>query len=351
MIISASRRTDIPAFFGEWFVKRLLQGFAMFRNPMRPTQVFAISLFPEDVDAIVFWTKNPKPFLEKLEYLKDYTYYFQFTLNPYDTDLEPNLPDKNVLIDTFIRLSDIIGPKRVIWRYDPIIITPRMDMMYHLEKFEELCEKLSKFTTKCIISYVDFYKSAVPSLEKIKAVDLSDDEKLELFYNVGQIAKKYGLSVETCAEAVDVEKIGLRKAHCIDGALIEELRGKKYDFKKDKNQRLACGCVQSVDVGIFNTCMHFCAYCYANYNRKAIEKNVKEMFDENSPLLCSRLDLTRDEIRIRIEDKSYPIKLDEILHYRKSENEIFQRSFVDDKDDTQSKLERIISKLKRSIFS
>ncbi|ACM61715.1 uncharacterized protein DUF1848 [Caldicellulosiruptor bescii] len=332
MIISASRRTDIPAFFGDWFINRIKEGFAMYRNPMRPSQVFAVSLLPEDVDAIVFWTKNPKNFLEKLKYLENYIYYFQFTITPYGKDIEPNIPPKDEVVQTFIELSNLIGKKRVIWRYDPIIITDKMPLSYHKEKFEELCEKLAPYTQKCIISYVDFYSKAVDELNKINAKDFSADELYNVFGAIGSIGKRYNLSVETCAEDVSIEQLGLKKAHCVDGDLIRELRKEKgfyevKEYKKDNNQRKACGCAQSIDLGIFNTCKHFCTYCYANFSRSSIVKNV-EKYDEKSPLLCSYLDLEKDEIRIKEKDGSRKIEKDNILQKKFNElKTLEQRSF------------------------
>ncbi|WP_307720913.1 DUF1848 domain-containing protein [Caldicellulosiruptor changbaiensis] len=326
VIISASRRTDIPAFYGDWFINRIKEGFAMYRNPMRLTQVFAVSLHPKDVDAIVFWTKNPKNFLDKLKYLEEYTYYFQFTITPYGKDIEPGIPSKDEVIETFIELSNMIGKKRVIWRYDPIIITDKMDLEYHKEKFEELCEKLSPYTQKCIISYVDFYSKAVDELNRINAKDLAAEELYNLFGAMGSIGKKYNLSVETCAEDLPVEQLGLKKAHCVDGELILQLKREKdpywtASFKKDKNQRQVCGCVQSIDLGIFNTCKHFCTYCYANFSRNSILKNA-EKYDVNSPLLCSRLDLEKDEIRIREKDGSIKLDREAILKAEANQKEL-----------------------------
>lgn len=317
LIISASRRTDIPAFFGDWFINRIKEGFAMYRNPMKPTQVFAVSLLPEDVDAIVFWTKNPKNFLDKLKYVEEYTYYFQFTITPYGKDIEPNIPPKDEIIQTFIELSNLIGKKRVIWRYDPIIISDKMPLAYHKEEFEKLCEKLSLYTQKCIISYVDFYSKAEENLSKIKARKLGDEELLNLFEKLASIAKKYNLSIETCAEDIEAYQLGIKKAHCVDGELINELRKEKgfYDereYKKDSNQRKACGCVQSVDIGIFNTCKHFCTYCYANFSKNSILKNLQK-YDVNSPLLCSFVDPKKDEIRIKEKNGSRKLNLNDIL--------------------------------------
>ncbi|WP_041741807.1 DUF1848 domain-containing protein [Caldicellulosiruptor kronotskyensis] len=317
MIISASRRTDIPAFFGDWFINRIKEGFAMYRNPIRPSQVFAVSLLPEDVDAIVFWTKNPKNFLDKLKYLEDYIYYFQFTITPYGKDIEPNIPQKDEVVQTFIELSNLIGKKRVIWRYDPIIISDKMPLDYHKEEFEKLCEKLSLYTQKCIISYVDFYSKAEENLSKIKARKLEDKELLNLFDELASIARKYNLSIEMCAEDIEACHLGITKAHCVDGKLINELRKEKgfcdvREYKKDSNQRKACGCVQSIDIGIFNTCKHFCTYCYANFSKNSILKNIQK-YGINSPLLCSFVDPKKDEIMIKEKNGSRKLSLNGIL--------------------------------------
>jgi len=334
MIISASRRTDIPAFYGDWFINRIKEGFAMYRNPMRPTQVFAVSLLPEDVDAIVFWTKNPRNFLNKLKYLEEYTYYFQFTVTPYGKDIEPGIPSKDEVIQTFMELSNMIGKKRVIWRYDPIIINDKMPLSYHKEKFEELCEKLSPYTQKCIISYVDFYSKAMDELNKINAKDLTAEQLYNVFGEIGKIGKRYKLSVEICAEEVPVEELGVKKAHCVDGELINELRKERgfkddTEYKKDNNQRKACGCVQSVDLGIFNTCKHFCTYCYANFSRNSIIKNAQE-YDVNSALLCSFLDIEKDEIRIRENEGSRKIDKEAIRDGKTNSTELYgQLSFYD----------------------
>lgn len=352
MIISASRRTDIPAFFGEWFVKRIQEGFVMYKNPMRPSQVFAVSLEPEDVDAFVFWTKNPAPFIDKLDYLNDYVYYFQFTLNPYDRSLEPQLPPKNKLVNTFAELSSKVGKDCVIWRYDPVILTDKFTISYHEENFEKLAEKLCNYTTKCIVSYVDFYGKAEPALRKIGAKMLSHSEILEVLSRLTKIAQKYGLELESCAEEADVESIGIKRAHCVDGELIRLLRQKKgletaSVFLKDKNQRAACGCVQSVDIGFFNTCQHFCIYCYANHHKGHILNNIKA-YDVNSPVLCSSVDWENDEIRIRIADKSFKVEKEEIL----SENDEKSLSvpwFWGEEDTAEAKRKRILSKLKRAV--
>ncbi|WPX08766.1 DUF1848 domain-containing protein [Anaerocellum danielii] len=352
MIISASRRTDIPAFFGDWFINRIKEGFTMYRNPMRPTQVFAVSLLPEDVDAIVFWTKNPKNFLNKLRYLDGYTYYFLFTVTPYGKDIEPGIPSKDEVIQTFIELSNIIGKKRVIWRYDPIIVNDKMPLSSHKEKFEELCEKLSPYTQKCIISYVEFYSKLADKLNKINAKGLSAEELYNVFSEISKIGKKYNLSVETCAQKLPVEELGLKKAQCVDGDLINELKrekgfGNDIKYKKDKNQRKECGCVQSVDIGMFNTCRHFCIYCYANHGKDSIIKNAQK-YDVNSPLLCSCLDIEKDEIRIKGKESSWKLDKEAVQGGKLNSTESYGQLWFDDSNENLS--EKLDSWLEKKVL-
>ena len=160
MIISASRRTDIPSYYSEWFYNRIKEGFVYVRNPMNIHQIGKISLSPDVVDGIVFWTKNPAPMLDRLGELEKYTYYFQFTVNPYSTDVEPNVPSKNdTIIPTFQKLSSIIGKERIVWRYDPILLNEKYTVDYHIKYFSMLADKLAYYTEKCTVSFLDMYKN------------------------------------------------------------------------------------------------------------------------------------------------------------------------------------------------
>ena len=162
MIISASRRTDIPNYYSEWFFNRIKEGYVLVRNPMNISQVSKISLSPDVVDGIVFWTKNPLPILDRLEELREYTYYFQFTLTPYGKDVEPNVPSKNdLIIPSFRKLSERIGKERVVWRYDPILFNDKYTMDYHVKYFKTLAAKLHAYTEKCIVSILDFYQKTI----------------------------------------------------------------------------------------------------------------------------------------------------------------------------------------------
>lgn len=288
MILSVSRRTDIPAFFSEWFYNRLKEGFAYVRNPMNIHQVSKIVLSPEVIDCIVFWSKNPKPMLGRLDELKDYMYYFQFTINAYDKGLEAGVPKKDGVISTFKELSEKIGRKRVIWRYDPILLTERMDLNYHVKYFEEIAKRLKDHTDTCVISFVDLYKKTEQNLRGTDAREPSKIEMVELAYRLSQIANDYGITIQTCAEEIDLEAAGVKHGKCIDGALIEDLIGERIGAKKDPNQRKECGCVQSIDIGEYNTCAHGCKYCYANFKEGVVARNFA-MHDPKSPLLVGNV--------------------------------------------------------------
>jgi hypothetical protein len=264
MIISASRRTDIPAFFGKWFGERLEEGFVEVKNPYNPGLVKRISLCPADVDCIVFWTKNPEPFLKLLPKLNPYSYYFLFTLTPYGKDLEPGVPDKALIMDTFCRLSEMIGKEKVIWRYDPIVFTDRMDMDFHIRAFEEMAKTLSLFTVKCIISFLTFYKKTVLKLRDHNIRRPETNEITSLVKSLIRICQRYGLDIVSCASESALEGYGLKPNRCIDNEMISLMTGKILPYHKDKNQRIACGCHESTDIGTYNTCCYKCLYCYAN---------------------------------------------------------------------------------------
>ena len=288
MILSASRRTDIPAFYSDWFFNRLKEGFVLVRNPMNIHQVSRVTLSPEVIDCIVFWSKNPKPMLARLDELKDYMYYFQFTINPYDRGLELGVPRKEGIISTFKELSEKIGLKRVIWRYDPILLTENMGVDYHVRYFEEIAKRLEGYTNMCVISFVDLYQKTQRNLKDTTAREPSQNEMIEIASKLCATAKKYGITIQTCAEEIALESVGIKHGRCIDSALIEDLLDVKLVVDKDPNQRKECGCVQSIDIGEYNTCAHGCKYCYANFKDGVVAAN-RAAHDVNSPLLIGNL--------------------------------------------------------------
>ena len=285
MIISASRRTDIPAFYSDWMFNRIKEEYVLVRNPMNIHQIGRISLSPDVVDGIVFWTKNPTPMLARLSELENYTYYFQFTLTAYDRDVEQNIPSKNsVIIPAFQELSKRIGRDRIIWRYDPIFFNDRYTMEYHCKYFRSLASKLADYTEKCTISLLDLYKNTERNLKSLIIQKETIEMQYELLQCFSAIAMEYGLSIDTCAEAVDFENVSVLHASCIDKERFERLGNCKLSLGKDPNQRTECGCAASIDIGAYNTCKHGCLYCYANYNRNIVNRNAL-LHNPFSPLL------------------------------------------------------------------
>ena len=289
MIISASRRTDIPAFYSDWFTNRLREGFVLVRNPMNIHQVSRISLNPAVVDCIVFWTKNPSHMLEKLPFYSRYNYYFQFTITPYNRRLEPNVIEKQGVISVFQKLSKYLGKNRLIWRYDPIILTEDITVENHVAWFTQLTESLSGFTSKCVISFLDLYKKSEKNLLGIKLVSLTPAKIVELTQKIVSIANSRDIEIVTCAEEIDLSRLGIKHGHCIDDKLVSEIAGLPVSLSKDKTQRAECGCVASIDIGAYNTCPHGCLYCYANFDANAVKQNYSYHRTE-SPLLLGKIE-------------------------------------------------------------
>ena len=288
MIISASRRTDIPAFFSDWIINRLKEQYAYVRNPMNIHQVSKINLSPDIVDCIVFWSKNPKPMLEKINLLENYMFYFQFTLNAYEEDLEANLPSLQTRINTFQTLSNCIGKERVVWRYDPIIINEKYSIDWHIENFKYLADQLYPYTEKVTISFIDLYTKIFHNIKGKNIYELTYKQKDILAKNFSEIAHSHNIKIDTCAEDIDLSSYGISHARCIDDRLISKLLNCSMDVEKDKNQRLECGCIASIDLGLYNTCQNGCVYCYANHNC-TIRKQNFDAYDPFSPLLCSHV--------------------------------------------------------------
>lgn len=289
MILSVSRRTDIPSYYSEWFLNRIKAGFLYVRNPMNPRQVSKINISPELVDCIVFWTKNPEPMLARLAELTAYNYYFQFTLTGYGQDIERGIPHKKErMLPIFQELSRRIGRERVIWRYDPILFTDKYTAEYHIQAFAQIAHGLSGYTDKCVISFVDRYAKNSKAMAALKVQEKSEAELKEFARAISQIARENGLEIASCAEHIDLSDCGITRNSCIDRELMERLIGCKLKASKDKNQRLECGCVESIEVGTYDTCLNGCVYCYANNSQAAIDKN-RLMYDVNSPILCGRI--------------------------------------------------------------
>jgi len=308
VIISASRATDIPAFFSRWFSNRLRAGYMRWTNPFNANQVQYVSF--KQTRVFVFWTKNPKPLLRYLPQVDDagINYYFQFTVNNYETEgLEPNVAPLAKRVDVFKRLSDQIGPERVVWRFDPLMLSEDLTIDVLLDRIASVAEMLDGFTKKLVISFADIevYKKVHNNLARQPSAyrEFPPQLMLDFSQRLAELNKQWGLELATCAELVDLTQYGIKHNRCIDDELMINLfkddsklmafLGYEPDlfgdsgrpYLKDKGQRKECGCIVSKDIGMYNTCHHLCAYCYANASSKAVENNLKKHDPESEAIV------------------------------------------------------------------
>ena len=303
MILSVSRRTDIPAFYAEWFMNRLKAGFVYVRNPFNIYQVSEVPLTPDNVDAIVFWTKNSKPLHQYLSEIDNmgYKYYFQFTITPYGKEMEENIEKKEKIVETFKTLSEKTGKEKVILRYDPIILNDKYTIDFHIKSFERLCSILSNYTEKVVISFLDDYKKISKNIKCQNIKEITEDEM-----NIIDIAGRYNLILESCAEEINLKKYNIHHGKCIDDELIGKITNSVLDVSKD-GQRTACGCVKCIDIGEYNTCLHKCLYCYANIDKESAFENYRR-HDKYSPVLIGSIDRIKDKITKRNQKDTKSLK-------------------------------------------
>jgi hypothetical protein len=274
MIVSASRRTDIPRFFAEWFMNRIKGGYCLVPNPYNAKQISRISLTAGDVTALVFWTRFPGQLLDFLPDLDErgYKYYFQYTLTGYGRQIEKNAPPVEQAIDCFKKVSSHVGAERIIWRYDPILFTKGMGTSFHLDNFGRLAKALGGKSLKVVISFMDEYRRTLSAFSR-EGVEYDGDplrrpDLCNFLEQLDRLAVSNGFSVETCAESADFSSLGIEHGHCVDERLIGQLTGRCLVYKKDPSQRQACGCMVSRDIGVNNTCPGGCIYCYATHSSK-----------------------------------------------------------------------------------
>ncbi|MGI6238465.1 MAG: DUF1848 domain-containing protein [Christensenellales bacterium] len=275
MIISASRRTDLPAFHADWFFDRLAEGFVDVPNPMNRAQIRRVSLLPADVDCIVFWTKNPAPMLPHLHRLEGFSYYFQYTLNGYGADIEPNVPPLRARIESFRRLADALGPARLIWRYDPILLNPHYDAQFHIDRFATIADALKGDTACVVVSFIDYYRKIAKNWRRLEIREPAPDEVERIARAIAAIAAENGMSLAACAEKLPLADYGIAPARCIDPELIESIIKRPLPKARARAQRPLCNCAESADIGFYNSCPHNCAYCYANQSSiRSPQENV-----------------------------------------------------------------------------
>lgn len=282
MIINTGQRTDIPAFYSEWFANRLREGFVCVRNPYNPNQVSRYRLDPSVVDAIGFCTKNPAPMFAHMELLRDYGQYWFVTITPYGRDIEPKVPDKHRLLDDFKRLSELVGLRAVGWRYDPIFLSERYSEDYHLRAFEKMASALEGYTETAVISFIDLYPKVRRNFPEAREVQ--KEQRLALGRSVIEIAASHGMTVKPCAEGDELAPCGADCGGCMRISDYEKAIGKRLNAPKKKGARAECACYLSCDIGAYNTCKHLCRYCYANAEPARVLAQSR-LHDPKSPFL------------------------------------------------------------------
>ena len=276
-------------------MRRIQQQYCLCVNPYNRHQVTQVSLRPEDVDALVFWTKNAGPLLSRLPELdaRGYRYYFQYTLNGYGELFEPNLPELERCIETFLQLSERIGAERVIWRYDPVILSSRTDVSYHQQRFGYILERIQAATCRIVISIVDDYRKASHNFKRLQVqgltiqTDYRAEQLASLCTFMSEQAGRHNIPVYSCAESFDLTPFDILPGKCVDGDLIARLFNVQVKAGKDRSQRRECGCLQSKDIGFYDTCLHGCAYCYAGTLQSGLRNRVKHEVD--SPMLIGNI--------------------------------------------------------------
>lgn len=293
MIINVSGRTDIPAFYSKWFMNRYREGYVDVRNPFY--QKLVSRIYFKDVDLILFCSKNPLPMIPYLQEIKK-PVLFHATLTPYKKDIEPFVPDKRKIIDGIKELSKILGPDKVVVRYDPVFLNDEYDLSYHKKAFERVCSLLEGYIKTIVISFIDYYKNVEKNFLTLRLKDFTEEDYREIGLSFSSSAKKHRLQVQTCFEKRDLTEYGFHKGECLSEELAYSLTGKHYPEWKARKERL-CHCVNMADIGEYNTCPHLCAYCYANYDAKEVKERAR-LHDDNSSLLLGHLEKD-DIIKVR----------------------------------------------------
>ena len=289
MILFASGRTDIPAFYSNWFINRVKAGFVDVRNPFN--QKLVSRIYFSDVDLIMFCSKNPLPMINKLDILK-VPVLFHVTITSYGKDIEPNIPDKRLIIEGVKKLSLVLGIDNVVVRYDPIFLSDKYNVDYHIKAFDKLCKNLNGYVNKIIVSFMDEYKNVRSNKNILKYRAFTREDYKKIGEAFSKSAHDNGMSVQTCFEDEDLTQYGFVKGECLSHELAYILTGKKFKSSNVRKEK-KCECVQMVDIGDYNSCMHMCKYCYANYDEKAVSSNF-ERHDDNSSLLIGSIQ--RDDV-------------------------------------------------------
>ena len=293
MIINTGMRTDIPAFYAEWFLNRLKAGFVLVRNPYDPRSVTRYRLSPDVVDLIGFCTKNPAPMLPHMDLLSAYGQYWFVTITPYGKEIEPGVPDKREVLDSFRKLSDLVGADRIGWRYDPVFISEEFPAERHIRAFEYMAGVLSGYTHTAVISFIDLYEKTRRNFPEARQV--SEEQRLLLGRSFTEIGKQYGMTIRPCGEGDELAQFGADCSGCMTVAAYERALHQHLKVPKTAPARKECACYLGGDIGAYNTCGHLCRYCYANYDAETVRRNMAA-HDPESPLLIGHL-TAEDRVR------------------------------------------------------
>ena len=294
MILNVSGRTDIVAFYTPWFMNRYKEGYLDVRNPFNSKLVSRINF--SNVDLILFCTKNPLPIIDRIKEI-DKPIIFHVTLTPYKKDIEPYVIDKRLVIEGIKRLSGILGSDNVVVRYDPIFLSDSYTLMYHIRAFDKMCKLLKGYVKKVVISFLDDYKNVRYNMRYLRLRAFTEEDYKQIGLNFSRSALENGMSVQTCFEERNLVNYGFTRGECLSLSLAEKITGKKPKKWKARGKK-GCNCSEMVDVGVYNTCKHFCKYCYANYDEKMVNDNTLR-HDVNSSLLIGRIDID-DVIKPRV---------------------------------------------------
>lgn len=287
MIINTGGRTDTVQYYSDWLLRRFAEGYVLSRNPLFPDKVTRYELTPDKVDCVVFCSKNYKPILPRLREITDrFPAYFYYTITAYGKDVEPGVPSIEESIETLKELSALVGRERVAWRYDPVLLTREYTIRRHLDTFPWMARELAPYIDRCIFSFVEMYKKLETNMPEI--IPMSETERDALARGLGAAAAKLGMVIQTCGTNGDYTRYGIQASGCITLSILGKANHMEFRNLKHKGMREGCHCMESRDIGAYDTCLNGCKYCYANKNpRKAFENY--EYHDPASPLLLGHL--------------------------------------------------------------
>ena len=287
MIINTGGRTDTVQYYTEWLLNRFSQGYVLSRNPLFPNKVTRYELTPDTVDCVVFCSKNYKPILPRLHEITDrFNTYFHYTITAYGKEIEPGVPNIEESMETLIRLSEIVGKGRVAWRYDPVLLTKEYTIKRHLETYERMAKVLSPYIDRCIFSFVEMYKKLQSNMPEL--IPLTQADQQQLAERFGAAAAKYRMPIQTCGTNGDFTRFGIQSSGCATLSILGNANDCEFKNLKHKGLREGCHCIESRDIGAYDTCLNGCKYCYANKSPQKARENYR-YHNPDSPILLGEL--------------------------------------------------------------